>query len=69
MAQIMLNPIFGNLSGRVGDFVFKTINNKTFMYYRPKSEKKPRKSNDDDCEYQKNTNTPFSNVFKKTNDS
>lgn len=72
MARI-INPLFGNLSGRVGDFVFMTKNGKTFMYFRPKSEKKQRKSNSD--EYQKGPNTPFSNIFKKpknpkqTNDS
>ncbi len=73
MAQIILNPLLGRISGRVGDFVFKTINGKTFMYFRPKSKKKQRKSNSD--EYQKRPNTPFSNIFKKpkgskqTNDS
>lgn len=66
MARI-INPLFGNLSGRVGDFVFMTKNGKTFMYFRPKSEKKQRKSNSD--EYQKGPNNPFSNVFKKSKNS
>ena len=65
----LIDPLFGNLSGRMGDFVFKTINGKTFVYYRPKSEKKPRKSNDDDYQYQKRPNNPFSNIFKKTKDA
>ena len=65
MAQL-INPIFGNLSGRVGDFVFKTINGKTFMYYRPKLNKKESKSEIDEYDSEKRTRNPFSNVFKRT---
>ncbi len=39
MAQIV-NPKYGNLSGRIGDLVFVTKYGKTFVYYRPKEEKK-----------------------------
>ena len=70
MAQVLLNPLFGKISGRVGDFVFKTINDKTFMYYRPKLEKKKSNSENDDYEYQKRRNSPFNNnFFKKTKES
>lgn len=36
MAQI-INPIFGKISGKVGDFVFRNVNGKTFLCNRPKS--------------------------------
>ncbi|MFA7360332.1 MAG: hypothetical protein WC139_04785 [Candidatus Kapaibacterium sp.] len=66
----LINPLFGNLSGRVGDFVFMTRNGKTFMYYRPKLEKKKSNSENDDYEYQKRPNNPFNNnFFKKTKES
>ena len=65
MAQL-INPLFGNLSGRVGDFVFKTINGKTFMYYRPKLNKKESKSENDEYDTEKRNSNPFSSIFKKT---
>jgi len=37
---IVNDPFFEKLSGRLGDYVFKQMNGKTFVYYRPKSQKK-----------------------------
>ena len=65
MAQL-INPLFGNLSGRVDDFVFKIINGKTFMYYRPKAEKKKEKSENYEYASEKRTINLIPNVFKKT---
>ncbi len=65
MAQL-INPLFGNISGRVGDFVFKTINGKTFMYYRPKNKNKKEKSDNYEYDSEKRTINLIPNVFKKT---
>ena len=36
MAEIRLPGWIRSISGRVGDYVFRTQNGKTFMYYQPK---------------------------------
>lgn len=63
----LINPLFGNISGRVGDFVFKTINGKTFMYYRPKEEKKQKNTDNDEYDFRKRHNNPFYDDFNKEN--
>jgi hypothetical protein len=40
---IIRDPFFEKLSGRLGDYVFKQMNGKTFVYYRPKAEKENNK--------------------------
>jgi len=37
---IIKDPILGNLSGRIGDLVFKQRYGKTVVYYMPKKQKK-----------------------------
>ena len=69
MAQL-IDPIFGNISGRLGDFVFMTKNGKTFMYYRPKLTKKPGKPARDEQEFPKRLNHMSRNdVSKRTKKS
>jgi hypothetical protein len=36
---ILKDPLFGKLSGRLGDYVFKSVNGKTVICYMPKKEK------------------------------
>jgi hypothetical protein len=37
---IIKDPILGNLSGRIGDYVFRQRYGKTVVYYMPKKQKK-----------------------------
>jgi hypothetical protein len=37
---ILNDPLFGKLSGRLGDYVFKQVNGKTVVCYMPKKQKK-----------------------------
>lgn len=68
MARV-INPLFGNLSGRVGDFVFMTKNGKTFMYYRPKAKKIQTKSINDEYDSEEKSLNSFSNFFKRVKES
>ena len=58
---IVKDPFFEKLSGRLGDFVFKQMNGKTFVYYRPKD----KKNNNNAEEPQENPVSYLSRLFKK----
>jgi hypothetical protein len=57
---IVKDPFFEKLSGRLGDYVFKQMNGKTFVYYRPKTQKNNNKE-----EPQENPVSFFGRLFNK----
>lgn len=63
---IIRDPLFEKLSGRLGDYVFKQINGKTFVYYRPKAQKNYDYS-DDTEETHKTPVSLLTKFLKKNN--
>lgn len=56
------DPLVGNLSGRLGDYVFRTVNGKTIVCYMPRKQKKS------ECEEEtKKTNESIFRRFIKRN--